>query len=137
MLSFKMESVLSKIRFLLFEQPGGTFHPNGECFFSRKEARDNGYVYISLRTPWHANPTTTTVHRAAKMLQQHTIFLEKKLDASHLCHNGKCYRLSHISLEPRHINLSRRLCVAANQCQGHGDDDGSYPNCLLDYRVAQ
>ena len=73
-----MESVLAKIRFLLFEQPGGTFHPNGECFFSRKEARDNGYVYISFRTPWHANPTTTTVHRGAKMLQHNTIFLEKK-----------------------------------------------------------
>ena len=42
---------------------------------------------------------------------------------SHLCHNHKCFRLSHIRVEPHNINTKRKICNRKNNCQGHGEHE--------------
>ncbi len=48
-------------------------------------------------------------------------------DASHLCHNKKCIRIDHISMEPTHINQSRKHCSNEGRCFTHH----GYLDCLF------
>lgn len=40
----------------------------------------------------------------------------RKLDVSHLCHNGRCINPAHLVLEPHETNLERMSCKCQKQC---------------------
>ena len=107
---------------------------NDECrLYVAKDAKDNGYINVTYRHPVTGRRACSNIHRLALMLSGGTFKeLPSDLDASHLCHNKICVRLSHLSLEPRQVNLSRKRCVKAGQCKGHL----SYPECLLHLRLS-
>ena len=71
-----------------------------------------------------------TVHKLSYKLQHRIIHVNPRLDASHLCHNSLCVKVSHISMEPHSLNNNKQYCMAQNICFGHGE----YPQCLLELK---
>ena len=85
------------------------------------------YGHIKIKFPGRNKSTVMNVHRLLVMINMGTYSIDSHLDASHLCHNSLCCNVEHIVLEPRTVNLARRVCNAENACSGHG----TFPNCLL------
>ena len=66
-------------------------------------------------------------HRVAFMLEHRILRWDVprldvygfNMDVSHLCHNKKCIKPSHLVLESHLTNLSRCHCVSTQSCTGH------------------
>ena len=82
-----------------------------------------GYLQIVLR----GKSRKLAAHRLSFFIGHDFARLDPHLHVSHLCHNKLCVNLSHLSLEPASINLSRTTCVRRNACNGHK----GYRNCRL------
>ena len=85
------------------------------------------YGMISIKLPGSNKRTLKTVHRVAYMAHTADINLPRECDVSHLCQNSLCVCFEHLSLEPRAINNSRKICKRRHECQGHGQ----YRNCII------
>jgi len=86
-----------------------------------KTTSKSGYIKKSVRG------NSFYVHRLALFIGTMTPPQEEDLEVSHLCHVKRCIRFDHLSLEPQHVNRSRKTCVLLNKCCGHPP----YKNCLL------
>lgn len=75
---------------------------------------------LEKRTKWH-------VHRVAYMAFTGHLDIEG-LDCSHLCHTPTCCLMEHLSIEPHHVNNSRRPCNSLGYCIG---GHGQYPRCIF------
>ena len=70
---------------------------------------------------------TVNAHVLSYFLHKETLPGSRKDCISHLCHNSKCVRPCHLSLEPMKVNIKRSVCKKARQCFGHND----YEACIL------
>ena len=81
--------------------------------------------YGRTQVVWPDGRTTVErAHRLAFMIE-HKILRDdmpivnaqgKKLEVSHLCHNGLCVKAAHLALESHEINMERVLCKSRRQC---------------------
>ena len=114
---------LKKIRDQLYFSKLGA---NGVCKLYDSINTD-GYIRVSFNHPSTGTRTTCTIGRAVVMLKQGTFYIDKDLEASHLCHNKVCILGDHINFEPHSINNNRKACVNTGWCLGHG----KFPDCLI------
>lgn len=73
----------------------------------------NGYPVVSIRTDWN-NSTKIELHRWSLLCDPedpNQPIMDKKMTASHLCHNKACIRPTHIVCESIPYNASRNHCV--------------------------
>ena len=70
-----------------------------------------------------------TAHRAMYMCIKQISCLPRNFEISHLCHNSRCIRPDHLSIEPHHINMERLRCTHTlpRHCLHHG----VYPDCII------
>ena len=103
----------------------------GQChiFLGKERARD-GYCYVSYSFNHVKSSCTVGKAQYSVNFRLSPYDFPQGFHVSHLCHNKKCIKIQHLSLEPAGINLSRKACVSGGRCLGHGD----YPLCLLNYR---
>ena len=104
----------------------------GDCvIFQGKPRQSDGYCYLTYR--FLKTVTTCTVARAKYCILNKTSPLDipAGFDVSHICHNHKCIEANHLILEPHAVNARRKMCVAGQQCIGHG----AYPPCRLEFRL--
>ena len=81
--------------------------------------------YGRTKVVWPDGRTTVERgHRLAFMIE-HKILRDgmpvvnaqgKKLEVSHLCHNGLCVKAAHLALESHEINMEKVLCKSRRQC---------------------
>ena len=107
---------------------------NGVCHLYDSPPSANGYITLTFRHPGKAGKpvTSTTVAKAAQMVEENTLYLDGELEASHLCHNKTCVLIEHISYEPHTVNAGRKACVLAGACLG---GHGQFPHCLVHLRL--
>lgn len=86
----------------------------------------NNYPVVSVRTSWN-NSAKLELHRLAVLSKQwfSPNILSKGMTASHLCHNSKCIKPSHLCCESITYNSHRNTCRA--WCIVDGD---LYNQCL-------
>ena len=105
--------------------------PNNECMLwsgcTKGKLVKYGVINCRFRCGYSR---AVTVHRLSYMLQHRITHVDSRLDASHLCHNSLCVKVSHISMEPHSVNNNRQYCMAQNFCFGHGQ----YPQCMLELK---
>ena len=105
--------------------------PNNECMLwsgcTKGKLVKYGVINCRFRCGYNR---AVTVHRLSYMLQHRITHVDSGLDASHLCHNSLCVKVSHISMEPHSVNNNRQYCMAQNFCFGHGQ----YSQCMLELK---
>ncbi|KAL0480139.1 hypothetical protein AKO1_001361 [Acrasis kona] len=72
----------------------------------------NGYPVSSTRTSWNQS-TKIELHRVALLAKSNwedLTIMNKGMTASHLCHNTRCIRPSHIICETLADNVNRNYC---------------------------
>lgn len=107
-----------------------TLYGNGEaCDIWRASVNSSGYPQMKLGKDIEQ---ITGCHRPinpACLLYsiENSFVLLKHTDIrlSHLCHQKKCVKLSHIIMEPLATNSQRQFCAQSKVCTGHT----VYPNC--------
>jgi hypothetical protein len=67
-----------------------------------------GYTHQGAYTRVNFNGGKQFTHRIVWMHANGSI--KDKFDVSHLCHNGKCIKLSHLHVEDHQYNVSRQGC---------------------------
>lgn len=83
------------------------------------------YGVIKITPPGH-KAMVKTVHRVKYMCANRNLDIPRQMDVSHLCHNPKCVRLGHLSLEPHNVNMTRLECKNLGFCIKNHD-----PPCLF------
>ena len=99
------------------------------CHELLRQGKRYATVSVTVRPSGQKGSSRFTVnaHVLSYFLHKETLPDSRKDCISHLCHNSKCVRPSHLSLEPMKINLKRSVCKKARQCFGHDD----YEACIL------
>ena len=102
----------------------------GNCRIFNGRERVDGYCYLTYT--YHLRPSSCTVSKAQYLIQNSLCpyNFPQGFHVSHTCHNRKCIKIEHLSLEPAAINQNRKNCVSGGRCLGHGE----YPLCDLNYR---
>ena len=104
----------------------------GNCLISRGKVRPcDGYCYLTYT--YLGKTTSCTISKAQYLVKNEKCPIQDiPLDyhVSHLCHNKLCIQKDHLNLEPKAVNLSRKMCITGGQCIGHGE----YPQCRLHFR---
>ena len=93
----------------------------------RQGRRGGGYGIMNVQFPGNNSRTMMRVHRLAYIVHSGSL-IPQQYDVSHLCHNSLCVNFHHLSLEPHHINNSRKTCSRHKRCMGHGD---GYKDCIF------
>ena len=106
-------------------------HSNGVCLVIDAQASASGYISLSYRHPSDGRFTTTTVGRAAVMIEKGTVLIDPHKEASHLCHVKTCILPEHIAFEPHAVNNERKICTKQQMCIGHV----GHRDCLIDLSV--
>lgn len=108
------------------------FNRRGECYIWYGQTNRDGYPII--RVPFREKRRQTfTAHRLVFYLGNGCSFENAVHHVSHLCHNKKCIRLLHLSLEPSATNSNRNICRNLNSCRGHC----GYRDCMFeDHQVS-
>ena len=107
-------------------------HSNGVCLVIDAQTSASGYISLGYRHPSDGRFTTTTVGRAAVMIQKGTVLIDTDKEASHLCHVKTCILPDHIAFEPHALNNERKICNHQGMCIGHGV---GHRDCLIDLSV--
>ena len=94
------------------------------------DTKTNGLAYgiVYLRPPHERKKKKYYTHRLAVNVKFNNIHIPKQFEVSHLCHRSLCIEMSHLSVEPHHINNNRIHCKTLNKCTGHAP----FADCLLD-----
>ena len=104
----------------------------GNCLiFQGKIRPSDGYCYLTYT--YFGKVSSCTVAKAQWLFKKKKCPIQDipaGYEISHLCHNKNCIQIEHLQLEPKSVNMSRKMCVSGRQCIGHGQ----YPPCLLHYR---
>lgn len=87
----------------------------------------NSEGYAIIRPSFRGKRQVFTVHRLVYFLANNCQFSNVSYEVSHLCHTKNCINISHLSLEPKEINLNRNRCKHAQVCFGHE----GFKNCIL------
>ena len=87
----------------------------------------NKYGRVQVTWP-DGSKCVKRAHRVAFMLEHKLLKddMEKKLEVSHLCHNGLCVKAAHLCLENHEKNMERALCKSQRQCSALHE-----PYCLF------
>lgn len=120
-----VEEFFIKLDLLLARRSRPTDH---ECIQWTGKLDKWGYGTVQLRMP-DGTRRHSTAHRAAYMLKIKCININKhdNLEVSHLCHHTSCVNPEHLVLEPRKVNLERKMCRTGT-CIGHS------PECMTKVR---
>lgn len=95
-----------------------------ECrIWTGQKRRGYGMLEFSLR----GKRQKQLVHRLNFYLENNCEKIERHMHISHLCHNKLCLEISHLSLEPAHINNQRKICKNSGECTNHY----GYARCLI------
>ena len=90
---------------------------NNTCILYTGRKTKSGYTVIDVRLPGHSRFVPMNVHRLRYMIHTCCIQLNpKNYHVSHLCHTKSCVNISHLSLEPPHVNNSRQNCLSQPRC---------------------
>lgn len=89
-----------------------------------------GVINVTFPLPL-ANRRKMNVARLSKMISLRNINIDRRFDASHLCHNSLCINPEHINLELHSVNNKRHTCVSIKKCIHHGLE----PDCLIEYKL--
>ena len=108
----KKQIILDKIRVQSQDDEKG-------CCLWTSPVKEKKYpkMTISVRggRSWHS------VHCLVYFLSGNPNIPTGKYHISHLCHEKKCVRREHLSLERPHVNKQRDNCKKEGTCFGHGD----------------
>jgi hypothetical protein len=98
-------------------KPGKFASLNNTCILYTGRKTKSGYTVIDVRLPGHSRFVPMNVHRLRYMIHTHCIQLNpENYHVSHLCHTKTCVSISHLSLEPPHVNNSRQNCLSQQRC---------------------
>jgi len=107
---------------------------NGACrLWTGALTRDRRYGVSSYKDPVTGRYRKKHIHRLAYMVHVGDLYLNPRLDCSHLCHNTRCVNVAHISCEPHSVNNNRQRCCNLGACQGHGH----HAACMLHLRLTR
>ena len=111
--------------------------PQGTCVeyqagSTSTSTRTNNYVQTSRKI--NGRTIHSRIHQVALLKKIRLTAIPEGLEASHLCHNKRCMKISHLSAEPHFINMSRNTCAYMRETTGDrgyctGDHQG-YENCI-------
>ncbi|CAH1233602.1 Hypp798 [Branchiostoma lanceolatum] len=99
-------------------------------------------IWPSLDTDGYTTKTSMKLPDGRKVVRRvyRAVFLLERpsqedvsLEVSHLCHMKACCNIQHLSQEPHHVNLGRKMCRELGQCTSHR----GYSNCILYKGVLQ
>lgn len=110
-----------------------TLASNGECLLWPASKCTAGYGQTSVR-----GLRERYVHRLVVMATLQTADIGGRrthTNCSHLCHNSRCCKADHISLEPVLINNQRKNCLSEGKCSGHTLLGKCYPGCHVNLRI--
>ena len=94
---------------------------NNTCILYTGRKAKSGYTVVDVRLPGPSHFVPMNVHRLRYMIHTRCIQLNpENYHISHLCqcHTKTCVNISHLSLEPPHVNNSRQNCLS-QQCFSH------------------
>ena len=75
---------------------------------------------------------TYSAHEVCYFFSTGQVPIRNVIDISHLCHNLRCVRFTHLTREPHNVNMERLTCKRTRYCHGHGD----LPSCIFSHRVS-
>jgi hypothetical protein len=102
---------------------------NNTCILYTGRKTKSGYTVIDVRLPGHSRFVSMNVHRLRYMIHTRCIQLNaKNYHVSHLCHTKSCVNISHLSLEPPHVNNSRQNCLSQQRCL---KNHMPFPDCII------
>ena len=108
------------------------FYMDGACKIWRGtvdyKANGLGYGIVYLRPAHERKKKKFYTHRLAVNIKFNCLNIPKSHEVSHLCHKSLCIEMSHLSVEPHHINNNRIHCKTFNKCTGHAP----FADCLVD-----
>ena len=84
-------------------------------------------VYGRKRVTINGKSFRVGAHTLSFFLSHEEVETDPGLEVSHLCHQKKCVRPDHLSMETKSTNNRRKQCVADGTCSGHGN----FANCIL------
>jgi len=114
----------------------GVVQPSGA---QNKKGNPDGIPCINAyahQLGWWAG---TSFNRRVIRVLRRKVLRGRSMTVSHLCHNPWCFRPSHLSVEPRWVNIYRAGCWLqfGLECKCHRSRAGvdhKYPSCLASPR---
>ena len=122
----QLERLISKIDASQANSKGCHFW--NEIFYFNQRHAGPKYGRLKVTFP-NGEKKLLLAHRFMYMLHFNVTDLPGSMDVSHLCHNSLCINPLHLSLEPKHVNASRKMCTSTIplHCLHHDD----YSDCIL------
>ncbi len=102
--------------------------PHG-CRVWQNPVGGNGYPRMRITLVAGGGSSQYSVHQVVLACSTGTVLDRPFFEVSHLCHNKLCVEVTHLTYEPKVVNVQRRNCVAEGHCFGHQGQDS--PDCLL------